>query len=74
MSNFETTVLGYTETSDGRYISIAQPAGAVYTQAFITCRECDQRISNVGGPAWKSICVECYDKLESKNKENCENI
>ncbi len=57
-------VLGYTELSDGTFKPIVQPSGMIYTQAFILCRECDKHISPVGGPAWKSICVECYDKLE----------
>lgn len=59
------TPLGYTETSDGRYIPILPcEVDMIYTQAFIMCRECDKMISAVGGPAWKSICATCFDKLE----------
>ena len=58
-------VLGYTETPDGRYIAIPErEPDQIYTQAFVSCRECDRLISPVGGPAWKSMCVECYDRLE----------
>ena len=68
MGSNKQTVLGYTETSDGRYLPIEQPMGMIYTQAFILCRECDKHISPVGGPAWKSICVDCYDKLEPNKR------
>ena len=65
MDSDNQAVLGYTETSDGRYIAITkQQPGMVYTQAFIMCRECDKIISPVGGPAWKSICVDCYNRTE----------
>ena len=57
-------VLGYTELPDGTFNPIVQPNGMIYTQAFITCRECDKMISAMGGPAWNSICLFCWNKLE----------
>ena len=39
--------------------------GYVYTQACVSCRECMEMISSVGGPMHGSICVACHDEAWS---------
>jgi hypothetical protein len=50
-------VVGYTITP------IIQPAGYVYTQAFILCYRCKGAVSSHGGPMYNAICIPCFNEI-----------
>ena len=53
----ESKVIGY------QIKPIRQPAGMVYTQAFILCNRCMKPISSHGGPMYDAICIPCFNEI-----------
>lgn len=60
-------ILGYYPTGEPIYPT--EP-GMIYTQAFINCHVCGRAIRNMGGPAFESICVECYEAEQKTQNES----
>lgn len=61
-------LLGYQGANKKQPIYEAMP-GALVTQAFIRCCECEGMISGTMGPRSDAWCIECTDvKIESDKK------
>ena len=58
-------ILGYIQQENGSLTPLIQPKGYIYTRAFIMCKECGSSISGDGGPRYDTICVNCYETVDS---------
>jgi len=64
----EGPIKGWIGHPTGNWVAFQQPVGFLYSQNYIRCYQCRQRISNFGGPRKDILCPECFDTLHSKEK------